>query len=380
MRAKIASLTGRSGSREAGERRGRYSASQKDLQGCVRGAGEERKAHKQCPRLESMEYLRLGRSGLKVSRICLGCMSFGGGADWMADEESANQVLKRAWDLGVNFFDTANVYSKGKSEEILGKFLGGSREDAVVATKVRGEVGSGVNKSGLSRKHIMWQAQESLRRLRTGYIDLYQIHRWDYETPIEETLSALTDLVREGKTHYIGASSMWSWQLAKALYVSEMKGHARFVSMQNLYNLLYREEEREMIPLCKSEGIALIPWSPTAGGFLSGKYLADGRLVTTERDSARVAPGTAGHARYVGRPQNDQIVSRVVEVSKRNGITPNQVALAWLLLKGVTSPIIGTSKVNHLEEMVESVNVKISEEDAKYLEEPYLAQPVSGHS
>jgi aryl-alcohol dehydrogenase (NADP+) len=326
-----------------------------------------------------MEYVRLGSTGLKVSRICLGCMSFGSGTNWMTDGEGAKQVLSRAWDLGINFFDTANVYSKGRSEEILGEFLSGSREEAVVATKVHGEMGPGVNQKGLSRRHIMWQVGESLRRLRTNYIDLYQIHRWDYDTPVEETLSVMTDLIRNGKVRYIGASSMWAWQFAKALYVSDMKGYSRFASMQNLYNLLYREEEREMIPLCRAEGIALIPWSPTAGGFLSGKYFENGRLVTSELNNARVAPGSFGHARYVGKSQNDQIVGRVVEVAKRKGVTPNQVALAWLLHKGVTAPIIGTSSVQHLEEMVESITVKISEEDEKYLEELYAPLPVSGH-
>jgi aryl-alcohol dehydrogenase (NADP+) len=307
-------------------------------------------------------------------------MSFGKERDWMVDGEVAKQVLKRAWDLGINFFDTANVYSHGRSEEILGEFLSGSRDDAVVATKVRGEMGQGPNQQGLSRAHIVWQVGESLRRLKTDHIDLYQIHRWDYDTPIEETLSALTDLVRNGIVRYIGASSMWAWQFAKALYTSDRKGYARFVSMQNLYNLLYREEEREMIPLCRAEGVALIPWSPTAEGFLSGRYFKNGRLVTTEKDYQRLAPGSIGHNRYVGRPQTDKIVGRVVEVAKRKRVTPNQVALAWILRKGVTAPIIGTSKVQHLEEMVESVNVKISEEETKYLEEPYVPQPVSGYT
>ena len=326
-----------------------------------------------------MDYVRLGRTGLKVSRICLGCMTFGNRGDWMVDGDDANKVIKRAWDLGVNFFDTANVYSNGRSEEILGGFLDGTRNEAVVATKVRGEMGPGPNGQGLSRAHIMWQVGESLRRLKTDRIDLYQIHRWDYDTPIEETLSALTDLVRSGKVRYIGASSMWAWQFTKALYTSDMKGYERFVSMQNLYNLLYREEEREMIPLCREEGIALIPWGPTAGGFLSGKYFKDGKLVTTEKDYQRVAPGSMGHSRYV-KPLNDQIVGRLVEVAKRKGVTPNQVALAWLLKRGVTSPIIGTSKVEHLEEMVESINVKVSDDEAKYLEELYVPQSVSGHT
>jgi aryl-alcohol dehydrogenase (NADP+) len=327
-----------------------------------------------------MEYVRLGRTGLRVSQICLGCMSFGNETDWMVDGDGAKEVLKKAWDLGINFFDTANVYSNGRSEEILGEFLAGSREDAVVATKVRGEMGPGANQKGLSRAHIMWQVDQSLRRLKTEYIDLYQIHRWDYDTPIEETLSVLTDLVGNGKVRYIGASSMWAWQFAKALYTSDAKGYARFVSMQNLYNLLYREEEREMIPLCRAEGIGLIPWSPTAGGFLSGRYFENGRLVTSERDNQRLVPGSVGHSRYVGKPQNDLIVGRVVEVAKRLGATPNQVALAWLLRKGVNAPIIGTSRVQHLEEMVGSVNVKISEDDVKYLEEPYVPLPVSGHT
>jgi aryl-alcohol dehydrogenase (NADP+) len=328
-----------------------------------------------------MEYVRLGSTGLKVSRICLGCMSFGNSANWMVDGAAANGVLRRAWDLGISFFDTANVNSNGKSEEILSEFIKGvPREDVVIATKVYNGMGLGANGRGLSRKHIMWQANESLRRLGTDHIDLYQIHRWDNETPIGETLSAMTDLVQGGKVRYIGASSMWAWQFTKALYTSEMKGYARFVSMQNLYNLLYREEEREMIPLCRAEGIAIIPWSPTAAGFLSGKYVKDGKLATTEQDNGRVAPGTIGYNRYVGNDQNDQIVSRVMEISKRRGITPNQVALAWLLRKGVTAPIIGTSNVRHLEEMVESLDVAISDEESRYLEEPYVPKAVSGHT
>jgi aryl-alcohol dehydrogenase-like predicted oxidoreductase len=325
-----------------------------------------------------MEYVRLGSTGLKVSKICLGCMSFGNGGNWMVDGDAAKLVLKRAWDLGINFFDTANVYSMGRSEEILGEFLSGTRDNAVVATKVYNEMGPLPNQRGLSRRHIMWQVKESLTRLKTKYIDLYQIHRWDYETPIDETLSTMTDLVRNGSVNYIGASSMWAWQFAKALYTSDLKGYARFVSMQDLYNLLYREEEREMIPLCKSEGIALIPWSPTAAGFLSGKYFQNGKLATTEKDSARVAPGSFTYSRYVGRAQSDQIVGRLIEVAKKVGATPNQVALAWLFRKGVTAPIIGTSKVEHLEEMVESVKIKISDDDAKYLDEPYAPQSTSG--
>ncbi len=220
-----------------------------------------------------MEYVRFGQTGIKVSRICLGCMTFGDSAGWMVDEEKARPVLQRAWDLGVNFYDTANAYSHGRSEEILGRFLKGSREDAVIATKVFRPMGEGVNQRGLSSKHLYWQLGESLRRLGTDYVDLYQTHRWDYETPIAETLSTMTDLVRAGKIRYIGASSMWAWQFAKALHTSETNGYARFESMQNMYNLVYREEEREMNPLCADENVALIPWSPTAGGILNSEVL-----------------------------------------------------------------------------------------------------------
>ncbi|MDA4114735.1 MAG: aldo/keto reductase [Thaumarchaeota archaeon] len=325
-----------------------------------------------------MEYVRLGQTGLKVSRICLGCMTFGNQSDWMVDGEGAKTVLKRAWDLGINFYDTADVYSQGRSEEILGEFLKGAREDAVVATKVFNPMGDGVNRRGLSSKHIHHGMGESLRRLGMDYVDLYQTHRWDPDTPIEETLSVLSELVEGGKVRYIGASSMWAWQFAKALYTSDMRGYARFVSMQNLYNLIYREEEREMNPLCAAEKVALIPWSPTAAGILSGKYFEDGKIVTTEKDSGRVSPGSMAHSRYVGKPASDEIVRRVREVAGQKGSTPAQIAIAWLLYKGVTSPIIGTTKVEHLEELVGSLDVKVSAEDAKYLEEPYLPRSITG--
>jgi len=216
-------------------------------------------------------------------------------------------------------------------------------------------------------------------RLKTGYVDLYQIHRWDYETPIEETLSTMTNLVRENKVRYIGASSMWAWQFTKALYTSDMKGYERFVSMQNLYNLLYREEEREMNPLCKSENIALIPWSPAAGGFLSGKYFSSEKITTSDKDNLRVAPGSYGYKRYAEKVSSNEILKRVVEVARAKQATPVQVAIAWLLQKGATSPIIGTSKIEHLEEFLGSFDVKISLEEAKYLEEPYVPQAISGH-
>ena len=321
-----------------------------------------------------LKYVRFGRTGIKVSQICLGCMSFGSGNPWKVDGEDAKRVLRRAWDLGINYFDTANSYSDGRSEELVGEFLAEvGRDDGVLATKVYFPTGPRVNQGGLSRKHILAQAAQSLRRLKTDYLDLYQIHRWDYDAPIEETLSALTDLVRDGRVRYVGASSMWAWQFAQALAVSDRKGYERFVSMQNLYNLLYREEEREMIPLCRSEGIALVPWSPTAGGFLSGKYFSEGKIAATEQDGQRVAPGSMGYRRYV-RADSDVIVRRLKELAQRKGVTPNQVALAWLLGKGVTAPIIGTSKVDHLEELVGAIDVAVSAEDSKYLEEPYAPQ------
>jgi len=326
-----------------------------------------------------MEYVRLGDTGLKVSRICLGCMTFGNSQSWMVEEAGAGPVLKRAWDLGINFYDTANVYSQGRSEEILGNFLKGSREDAVIATKVFNAMGEGINQRGLSSKHIHWQLGESLKRLGTHYVDLYQTHRWDYSTPIAETLSTMTDLVKGGRIRYIGASSMWAWQFAKALYTSDINGYARFVSMQNLYNLVYREEEREMNPLCADEKVGLIPWSPTAAGILSGKYFEDGKIVVAPDANGRVAPGSMAFDRYVGKPSNDEIVKRTKELAVNKGATPTQVAIAWLLYKGVTSPIIGTTKVEHLEEFVGSLEVKVSPDDAKYLEEPYLPQRVTGH-
>jgi len=334
-----------------------------------------------------MEYVRLGFSGVKVSRICLGTMSFGdpmlqsyGTGGWVVGKEEAFKVLNRAWDLGINFYDTANVYSKGRSEEILGEFLQGRREDAVVATKVYFPMGDGPNDSGLSRKHIIRQVGDSLRRLKTDYIDLYQTHRWDYETPIEETLSALTDLVHEGKVRYIGASAMRAYQFATAFFTAEMKGYEKFVSMQDLYNLLYREGERDMVPFCREHDIALIPYSPNAAGVLTGRYLRGGKIVVRPDENARLQPnsGYYGYGLYVPPPENAEIVKRVVEVARNKGVTPTQVALAWLFAKGVTAPIIGTGSVEHLEEAVGSITVKLSSNEVKYLEEPYRPKPL-GH-
>jgi len=328
-----------------------------------------------------MEFVNLGGTGLKVSRLCLGCMSFGNSADYMVEMDEAKKVISKAWDLGINFFDTANVYSSGRSEEILGAAVKDyGRENLVIATKVYNDMGSGPNHRGLGRKHILWQIEESLKRLKMDYVDLYQIHRWDYETPIEETLSALSDLVREGRVRYIGASSMWAWQFSRALHLSETRGFERFVSMQDLYNLIYREEEREMLPLCSQENIGVIPWSPTAGGFLSGKYFTDGKITTTPSDYSRLAPGSFGYKRYAGKASNDEIVKRLLDVANKKGATPAQVAISWLLSKKVvTSPIIGTSKLPHLEEFVGAIAVNLTPEDCSYLEEPYQPQPISGH-
>jgi aryl-alcohol dehydrogenase (NADP+) len=298
-------------------------------------------------------------------------MEFGTQADWKVDGEDAKRILRRAWDLGINFFDTANRYSRGRSEEIVGEFFRGWRDEGVIATKVRNAMGSGVNEVGLSNKHVRWQIRESLRRLQTDYVDLYQIHEWDPCTPIEETLAVMNDLIREGSVRYIGASNTWAWQLAKALYTSDMNGYPRFVSMQNLYNLLYREDEREMNPFCTEEGVALLPWSPTAGGILSGRYLKDGRIATAETDNSRVAPGSVVHKRYAGSSENDEIVRRVIETASNKGVTPVQISISWLLSKGVTSPIVGTTKVAHLEEFVESTNINLTSEETRYLEEPY---------
>ena len=299
----------------------------------------------------------------------------------MVEQEQATKVIAKAWDLGINFFDTANVYSDGRSEEILGSAVKEyGRENLVIATKVYNDIGTGPNNRGLSRKHILWQIDESLKRLKMSYVDLYQIHRWDYDTPIEETLEVLSDLVKDGKVRYIGASSMWAWQLSKALYTSEMHGYEKFSSMQDLYNLIYREEEREMLPLCASENIAVIPWGPTAGGFLTGKYFSDGKIKTSSSDYSRLAPGSFGYKRYAEKPANDEIVKRLIEVAQRKGVQPAQVAIAWLLSKKVvTSPIIGTSKIEHLKEFLGSLGINLSAEETRYLEEPYQPQAISGH-
>ncbi len=292
----------------------------------------------------------------------------------MVEIDKARPIVQRALDLGVNFFDTANLYSNGRSEEIVGELLKDHRDDVVIATKVRLRMGEGPNKEGLSRFHILQQARKSLKRLRTDRIDLYQIHRWDYSTSIEETLVALNDLVRQGTVGYIGASSMWAWQLAKALFTSDRLGIARFVSMQNHYNLCYREEEREMIPLCKDQGIGLIPWSPLARGFLTGRYKR-GKTPSTSRYKT-----DKYFAERFFRREDFDVVERVEEVAKEKGTTTAQIALAWLLHKGVNAPIIGATKVEHIDEAVGSVDLQLSDDDVRKLEEPYKTHRILGHS
>jgi len=321
-----------------------------------------------------MEYVRLGSAGAKVSRICLGTMQFGNQSGWMMGIEAARPIMKRALDLGINFYDTANSYSHGKSEEIVGELLKDVREDIVLATKVRSTVGKGVNDSGLSRLHIMREVERSLKRLQTDRIDLYQIHRWDYETPIAETLLALDDLVHAGKVRYIGASSMFAWQFAKALLTSDLLRISRFVSMQDHYNLAYREEEREMLPLCKDQNIAVIPFSPLARGFLSGKYRRGDTPNTPRYKGDQLLP-----ERFF-RPEDFDVAERTEQVAREKGVTPSQIALAWLLHRGITAPIIGATKIEHVEEAVVAVGLKLSSDDMKRLEEPYKLHPIIAHN
>ncbi len=330
-----------------------------------------------------MEYTRLGNTGLQVSRICLGCMTYGAPATgalqpgrhaWALDEAASQPFLRQALDLGINFFDTANVYSSGASEEVLGRFLKGSvrRESVVIATKVHGLMRDEPNGRGLSRKAIFFEAEESLRRLGTDHVDLFQIHRWDPETPIEETLEALHDLVKSGKVRYLGASSMFAWQFAKALYLAGRNGWARFVSMQNHYNLIYREEEREMMPLCQSEGIGVIPWSPLARGRLARPWQAE--------STKRLETDQFGKTLYARTEAADrQVIDRVGQVAEKRGIPRAQVALAWLLGKpGVTAPIVGATKASHLEDAVAALSVRLTPEEVASLEEPYVPHPVAG--
>lgn len=325
-----------------------------------------------------MDYVNLGNSGLKVSRICLGMMSYGDPKwrDWVLDEDASRPFVKKALELGINFFDTANMYSNGVSEEVTGRLLWefARRDEIVLATKGYFTFGEKPNQGGLSRKAIIQAAEDSLRRLGTDYIDLYIIHRWDYETPIEETLEALHDLVRSGKVRYIGASSMFAYQFTKSLYLAELKGWTRFVSMQNHYNLVYREEEREMNKLCQEEGIGLTPWSPLARGFLAGKRSKDKKGETKRAKSDQ-------YAREMYYRENDfAVVERVVELAEKKAVAPAQIALAWLLHRpGVDSPIIGATKMAHLEQAVAALDISLSDEEITFLEELYQPHPVLGH-
>ena len=324
-----------------------------------------------------MEYTKLGRSGLEVSRICLGCMSYGGGNRgnhaWSLGEEESRPFIKRALEAGINFFDTANRYSLGSSEEILGRAIKdfARRDEIVIATKVYGRMRPGPNGAGLSRKAIMGEIDASLQRLGTDYVDLYQIHRWDYGTPIEETLETLHDIVKAGKTRYIGASSMHAWQFARALGIAERHGWSRFVSMQNLVNLLYREEEREMLPLCAAEGIGVIPWSPQARGKLTRDWNYTSIRTETDEAFGRLFANTEDADR--------KVVDRVAQVAAARDIPRAQVALAWLLAKPViTAPIVGATKLQHLDDALASVRVKLAEDEIAMLEEPYVPHAVVG--
>jgi aryl-alcohol dehydrogenase (NADP+) len=326
-----------------------------------------------------MQQVRLGNTGLKVSRLCLGCMTYGSPQwrPWVLDMEASKPFFRTAVEKGITFFDTANVYSIGESEVVTGRWLRefAKREEIVVATKVNGPMGSGSNERGLGRKAILAQIDASLKRLGMDYVDLYQIHRFDYETPIEETLEALNDVVRAGKARYIGASSMYAWQFARMLAVSERNGWARFVSMQPQYNLVYREEEREMLPLCRSEGIGVIPWSPLARGFLAG-----GRAAPKEGNTERARTDEFSPRLYF-RDSDFAVVDALGEVAKARGLSNMQVALAWVLKNpAVTAPIVGASKLNHLEDAVSALDVTLSDDEIKALEAPYQAKPVLDHA
>jgi aryl-alcohol dehydrogenase-like predicted oxidoreductase len=330
-----------------------------------------------------MDYVNLGTTGLKVSRICLGCMTYGapatgelkpGSHAWALSEEESQPFFRQALELGINFFDTANVYSRGESENVLGRFLKANtrREAVVIATKLQGVMRDEPNGRGLSRKSIFFELDESLRRLRTDYVDLYQIHRWDYETPIEETLEALSDVVKSGKVRYIGASSMYAWQFTKALFLARLHGWTRFVSMQNHYNLLYREEEREMIPLCQSEGIGVIPWSPLARGRLARPWQTE--------NTKRYETDQFGKSMYTETEEMDHaVVDRLGRISEQRGASRAQVALAWMLSKpAITSPIVGATKPHHLSDAARALSLRLTPEEIASLEEPYAPHPVLG--
>ena len=325
-----------------------------------------------------MRYTKLGSTGLSVSRVCLGMMSFGNDSErpWVLDEDAAEPIVKAAVDGGITFFDTADTYSAGASEVATGRLVDKllSRDEVVIATKVFMPMTPGENGGGLSRKHVLSAIDASLRRLGMDYVDLYQIHRWDDRTPIEETMEALHDIVRSGKARYIGASSMFAWQFAKAQHIAERNGWTQFVSMQNHYNLIYREEEREMIPQCIDQGVGIIPWSPLARGVLAGNQTRQGEKRTTRSE-------TDGFTDYLyGQPTDFDVVERVADVAGERGVPAAQVALAWLLQKpGVTAPIVGATKLNHLTDALGAEALELSDDEVKLLEEPYVPHPVLGH-
>ena len=327
-----------------------------------------------------MQYTCLGNTGLKVSRLCLGMMTYGSKQwrPWVLDEEESLPFIREALEVGINFFDTADMYSLGRSEEILGqamKEFGPGRDRVVIATKVFNEMNSDPNGRGLSRKHIMHSIDESLKRLKTDYVDLYQIHRFDYQTPIEETLSALHDVVKAGKALYIGASAMYAWQFMKMLGTSDRLGLTRFVSMQNCYNLLYREEEREMLPLCREEGIGVIPFSPLARGFIAGN-----RNREKSGDTLRAQSDNLSRS-YFFTEQDFALVDRITEVAERLGTSNARLAMAWVLQQpGITSPIIGATKPHHISDAVAALELKLDESDLQSLTDPYKPRPIMAHS
>lgn len=326
-----------------------------------------------------MEYTNLGNTGLKVSRLCLGCMTYGTSQwrEWVLNEEESRPFIQRAWEAGINFFDTANMYSNGVSEEVVGRALCdfARRDEIVLATKVYNPMRNDPNGRGLSRKAIMTEIDHSLKRLGTDYVDLYQVHRWDYNTPIEETMEALHDVVKSGRARYIGASSMFAWQFTKSLYVADLHGWTRFVSMQNHYNLIYREEEREMIPLCRDQKVGLIPWSPLARGFLAGNR--------SKKDGGEtIRAKTDDYAKQLYYQDDDFVVAdRLSQIARQHGVPSMQIALAWLLSKPeITAPIIGASKMHHLDEAINALSVRLSEDEVTQLEEPYKPHRILGHS
>lgn len=334
-----------------------------------------------------MDYVNLGTTGAKVSRLCLGMMTYGSSQwrEWVLDEDASKPLIRRAVEAGINFFDTADMYSLGASEEVTGRALkefAGSRDNVVIATKVFNPMSDAPNDRGLSRKHIMAAVDQSLKRLGTDYIDLYQIHRFDPQTPIEETVEALSDLVRAGKVLYLGASSMYAWQFLKMLQTQRENGLARFVTMQNHYNLVYREEEREMIPLCISEGIGLIPWSPLARGFLAGNRKANDLADKGKQQSETTRAKTDAYAHSLYYRDSDfTVVDRLTEIAQARGVKNAQIALAWILSRpGLTAPIIGASKPYQLEDALAALSIQLSAEEIARLEEPYEPHPVLGHS